>query len=163
MSEVTEVNGLVVIWMGSKSDLPTAEKACAQLKKLGVEYVVRVASAHKTPEKVLELAREYQARALKGEKIVFLAFVGLSNALSGVLAGKTSIPIISCPTTSEDVFSSLRMPLGIAHGVVLNPENAGVYAACVLACGDKALAKKILDYKKELADKVEEADLMLKK
>ena len=119
---------LVVILMGSKADMEHCKKisdACAQF---GIETVIRIASAHKTAEHALKILREYEADA---RPKVYITVAGRSNALSGFTDGLVSSPVIACPPSSEsfggaDIFSSLRMPSGIAPAVVLEPVIAAL-------------------------------------
>lgn len=153
----------VVILMGSKSDFEFASKIGKALEKFGVEFRYRVASAHKTPEKVLEIIKEYEDK-----NAVFITVAGRSNALSGFVDANTSNPVIACPPYSDkfagmDIFSSLRMPSGVAPMVVLEPENAALAAVKILAMQDSDLKKKIAEYQKEMKKKIEEADEELNK
>ncbi len=135
---------MILIVMGSKSDLKFAEKIGEKLKFFGVNFEYEVASAHKTPEKVL--------RIVKRENVdLFITVAGRSNALSGMIDANTVKPVIACPPYSDkfagmDVLSSLRMPSGVAPLVVLEPENAAIAAVKILALKDKNLKKKIEDY-----------------
>ena len=145
-----------VIIMGSKSDLDFAKRIAKSLEKFGVEYVMRVASAHKTPEKVLEILKE-------NDKAVFVTVAGRSNALSGFVDANTSNPVIACPPYSDkfggaDVFSSLRMPSGVAPMVVLEPENAALAVAKIVALYDENVRKKVEEYQKAKKEEVEKAD-----
>jgi 5-(carboxyamino)imidazole ribonucleotide mutase len=150
----------VVILMGSKSDFEFASKVGEKLKKFGVEFSYRVASAHKTPEKVLQIVREHE------EDVVFITIAGRSNALSGFVDANTLKPVIACPPYSEkfagmDVLSSLRMPSGVAAMVVLEPENAALAAVKILAIQDESLKRRIKEYQEERRREVEEADKKL--
>ncbi|MCD6494112.1 MAG: 5-(carboxyamino)imidazole ribonucleotide mutase [Archaeoglobaceae archaeon] len=135
---------MILIVMGSKSDLKFAEKIGEKLKFFGVNFEYEVASAHKTPEKVL--------RIVKRENVdLFITVAGRSNALSGMIDANTVKPVIACPPYSDkfagmDVLSSLRMPSGVAPLVVLEPENAAIAAVKILALKDENLKKKIEDY-----------------
>lgn len=135
---------MILIVMGSKSDLKFAEKIGEKLKFFGVNFEYEVASAHKTPEKVL--------RIVKREDVdLFITVAGRSNALSGMIDANTVKPVIACPPYSDkfagmDVLSSLRMPSGVAPLVVLEPENAAIAAVKILALKDENLKKKIKDY-----------------
>ena len=145
-----------VIIMGSKSDLDFAKKIAKSLEKFGVEYVMRVASAHKTPEKVLEILREY-------DKAVFVTIAGRSNALSGFVDANTSNPVIACPPYSDkfggaDVFSSLRMPSGVAPMVVLEPENAALAVAKIIGLWDENVRQKVEEYQRTKKEEVLKAD-----
>lgn len=135
---------MILIVMGSKSDLKFAEKIGEKLKSFGVDFEYEVASAHKTPEKVL--------RIVKREDVdLFITVAGRSNALSGMIDANTVKPVIACPPYSDkfagmDVLSSLRMPSGVAPLVVLEPENAAIAAVKILALKDENLKKKIEDH-----------------
>ncbi len=125
--------GKAVIVMGSERDLDFSRDIGKYLKLLGVEYEFRVASAHKTPEKVLEIIREFEP-----QKIIYITVAGRSNALSAFIDGNTSKPVIACPPYSEkysgsDIYSSLRVPSGIGSVVTIEPEGAAICAAKILA------------------------------
>lgn len=148
----------VVIIMGSKGDLEWSKKIAETLKKLGVEYVMRIASAHKVPLKVLEIIKEYEK-----EDVVFITVAGRSNALSGFVDANTSKPVIACPPYSDrfagvDIFSTLRMPSGVAPLTVLEPEQAGLAACKILALKYKELSEKIEAYQKEKREELEKDD-----
>lgn len=139
----------VVIIMGSKGDLDWSKKIVETLKKFNVDYVVRVASAHKVPLKALEILKEYEK-----EDVVFITVAGRSNALSGFVDANTSKPVIACPPYGEkfagvDIFSTLRMPSGVAPLTVLEPEQAGLAACKILALKYKELSEKIENYQRE--------------
>jgi 5-(carboxyamino)imidazole ribonucleotide mutase len=136
---------LVVIVAGSKSDENHYQKIASEVKRFGVEVVIRIGSAHKTAEHVLKLLQEYES--LPRAK-VYITVAGRSNALSGFIDGAVMAPVIACPPASEsfsgaDVFSSLRMPSGISPAVVLEPGNAAWLAVRILALHDVELQKKI--------------------
>ena len=143
----------VSIIMGSKSDLPVAEKAINILKKFGVSYDVAVASAHRTPARVEKLVKE-------GGADVFIAIAGLSAALPGVIASFTTKPVIGVPvsgTLSYDaLLSVVQMPPGIPVAAVGldRGDNAATLAVEILAITDDGLKSKLSDYRKEQATKV---------
>ena len=151
---------LVVILMGSKADMEHCKKisdACAQF---GIETVIRIASAHKTAEHALKILREYEADA---RPKVYITVAGRSNALSGFTDGLVSSPVIACPPSSEsfggaDIFSSLRMPSGIAPAVVLEPVNAALFAAKIFGLMDESVREQVKASQKRAADKVIEDD-----
>jgi len=154
--------GKVVVLMGSASDEEVGDRVRETVGTFGVECELRVASAHRTPKKVLELIEEYEKEAQE-RPIVLVAVVGLSNALSGMVAANTFLPVVTCPTDKgEDLYSSLRMPSGVAHATVLKAENAGLHAVRILAVADKPLQEKIEAYLVEARKKIEEADEQLK-
>jgi len=156
------MEGKVIILMGSKTDYEFSRKIADYLEKFGVEYEFRVASAHKTPRKVLEVLKEYEA-----DRVVYITVAGRSNALSGMVDANTAKPVIACPPYSEkfagaDILSSLRVPSGIGSVVTLEPEGAAIAAAKILALTDEKLAKKVAEYQMEKRRKIEEADNKLK-
>ena len=151
----------VVIIMGSKADLDFAKKIADYLKEFGLEYEMRIASAHKTPDKVIEIIKEY-------DRAVFITVAGRSNALSGFVDANTLNPVIACPPYSDkfagaDIFSSLRMPSGVAPMVVIEPENAALAAAKIIALYDEKVRKKIEEYQMKKKREVQEADEEVRK
>lgn len=124
----------VVILMGSKSDLPHAEKVAEALRRFDITYEMRVASAHKSPAYLLEMLAGYEAM---DEPRLYITIAGRSNALSGMVDAAVSVPVIACPPYSDrfagaDILSSLRMPSGVAPALVLEPDGAALLAAKVL-------------------------------
>ncbi|MGA2385479.1 MAG: AIR carboxylase family protein [Candidatus Bathyarchaeia archaeon] len=155
--------GKAVIVMGSERDLDFSRGIAKYLKILGVDYEFRVASAHKTPEKVLELIREFEA-----EKVVYVTVAGRSNALSAFIDGNSSKPVIACPPYSEtfggaDIFSSLRVPSGIGSLVTIEPEGAAIAAAKMLALEDAAVADSVRNYQASKKAELEKANESVKK
>jgi len=145
-----------VIIMGSKADLDFAKKIAEKLDEFGVEYELRIASAHKTPEKVLEIVKSY-------EDVVFVTVAGRSNALSGFVDANTPHPVIACPPYSDkfagvDVFSSLRMPSGVAPMVVLEPENCALAVAKIVALKDGDVRRRVEEYQRRKKEEVIRAD-----
>ena len=133
------VKGKAIIIMGSERDLEFCREIAKHLKLLGVDYEFRVASAHKTPEKVLTILKEFEE-----QKIVYITVAGRSNALSAFTDANTSKPVIACPPYSEkfggaDIYSSLRVPSGIGSVVTIEPEGAAIAAAKILALEDTEL------------------------
>jgi 5-(carboxyamino)imidazole ribonucleotide mutase/phosphoribosylaminoimidazole-succinocarboxamide synthase len=151
---------LVVILMGSKADMEHCKKISDACKQYGLETVLRVGSAHKTAEHALAILREYEADP---RPKVYITVAGRSNALSGFTDGAVSAPVIACPPASEsfggaDVYSSLRMPSGIAPAVVLEPSNAALLAAKILGLVDAGVQEQVKVSQKRAADKVIEDD-----
>ena len=151
----------IVVLMGSKSDYDFASRTKQFLEKenLPVKCEFNVASAHKTTNKLLDDLAEYEK---SGENIVFITVAGLSDALSGVVAGYTKYPVIACPPDWEQfgwakTFSSIMMPKGVAVTFVSNPENAALAAARILALSNPKLQKKISEFKQRLEKEVYEA------
>jgi 5-(carboxyamino)imidazole ribonucleotide mutase len=156
---------LVVVLMGSKADEAHCQKIAEAARGLGLAPVMRIASAHKTPEHALALLREYESDP---RPKVYVTVAGRSNALSGFVDGAVSAPVIACPPASEafggaDVFSSLRMPSGIAPAVVLEPANAALLAAKILGLSDTGVRDKLIEFQKRQADKIKRDDAELKK
>ena len=151
---------LVVILMGSPSDAPFVERIAAALDGLGVAHEQRVASAHKSARYLLDLLAQYEAGGQVG---VYVTVAGRSNALSGMVDANVAAPVIACPPYSEtfggaDLFSSLRMPSGVAPAVVLDPAGAALLAAKILAVGDAELRARIVASQRAHTDKVIAAD-----
>jgi len=147
---------LVVILMGSKADAAHCEKIAEAARGFGLDVITRIGSAHKTPEHVSQLLRDYEADP---RPKVYITVAGRSNALSGFTDGAVSAPVIACPPSSEafggaDVFSSLRMPSGIAPAVVLDPGNAALLAAKILGLNDSAVREKVLEFQRKQAARI---------
>ena len=154
----------VVLIMGSGSDEAFSLDIETALKGFGVKYEVRVASAHKTPKKVLHLLAEYEASE---DRIVYITVAGRSNALSGFVDANTVHPVIACPPYSTkfsgaDLYSSLRMPSGVCPLVVLEPANAALAAIKILALGNPRFEEGIRLQQQQNRDHVEEADERLR-
>mgnify|MGYP000179770583 FL=1 len=149
----------VVLLLGSASDKPVAAKAEQVLAQLGISYATHVASAHRTPRRVVELVEGSDAS-------VFIAVAGLSAALPGVVAAHTRKPVIGVPCTSDSspgnldsLLSVVQMPPGVPVAAVGlgRGENAALLAARILALGDDAIAAALEDYHAELERKVIES------
>lgn len=148
----------VAVVMGSKSDFEAVKPALKALKKFGVPFFVRVLSAHRTPDEVHELVNN----AEKDNVGVFIAAAGKAAHLAGVIAGLSTLPVIGIPMKSstmdglDSLLSVVQMPSGVPVATVAigGSENAGILAAQILALGDKDLAQKLKDYKKEMQAKV---------
>jgi len=150
----------VVILMGSKSDLEHCTKISDACKQFGLNTVLRVASAHKTAEHALTILSKYEADP---RPKVYITVAGRSNALSGFTDGFVSAPVIACPPPSEafggaDVYSSLRMPSGIAPAVVLEPVNAALLAAKIFGVTNAEVREQVKVSQKRAADKIIEDD-----
>jgi len=155
---VDKMDGKVVILMGSEKDLEFSREIAKCLKVFKIEYELRVASAHKTPKKVLEILKENEK-----ENVVFITVAGRSNALSAFVDAHTTKPVIACPPYSEkfsgvDVFSSLRVPSGIGSLVTIEPEVAAIAAAKIFAVQNEKLAKNVREYQELRRKEVEKAD-----
>jgi 5-(carboxyamino)imidazole ribonucleotide mutase len=148
----------IVIIMGSGKDLEFAKKVEKIVKEFGIQCELRVASAHKTPDKVLKIIEEN-----RNEEIVYITIAGRSNALSGFVDANSSKPVIAAPPYSDkfggaDIFSSLRMPSGVAPLVVLGFEQAALAAVKILGLGNESLVKKIIKYQAVYKKRIEKED-----
>lgn len=157
------MKGKIIILMGSERDLEFCREIAKSLKTLGLDYSFRVGSAHKTPEKVLKTLIEYEK-----QKVVYITVAGRSNALSAFVDANTTKPVIACPPYSDkfagtDIYSSLRVPSGVASLVTIEPEGAALAAAKILAVEDKELEKRIEKYQQAKKSEIEKADESAKK
>jgi phosphoribosylamine---glycine ligase len=153
----------VLILMGSDSDAPIMQAAADQLKAFGIACDMTVASAHRSPARVMRLVEEAPARGVK----VFIVGAGAAAHLAGVVAAHTSCPVIGVPIDSsalkglDALLSTVQMPPGVPVATVSigkpGATNAAVLAAQILAVGDPATAARLVAYKAELAEKVERA------
>jgi 5-(carboxyamino)imidazole ribonucleotide mutase len=155
--------GKAIVIMGSERDLDFSRSIANYLKLLGINYEFRIASAHKTPGKVLEIISEFE-----NEKVVFITVAGRSNALSAFIDGNTSKPVIACPPYSDkfggaDIFSSLRVPSGIGSVVTIEPEGAAIAAAKILALEDAELLVSVKGYQDSKKKDLEKANESVKK
>jgi 5-(carboxyamino)imidazole ribonucleotide mutase len=147
---------LVVILMGSRADEGHCQKIAEAGRALGLEAVLHIGSAHKTPRHVLAILEHYERDP---RPKVYITVAGRSNALSGFTDGCVSAPVIACPPPSDayggaDIFSSLRMPSGIAPAVVLEPANAALLAAKMLALASPEVKAKVTEYQHNQAEKI---------
>lgn len=143
----------VSIIMGSKNDLPVADKAIAVLKDFSITYDINVASAHRTPKRVLDLVNESDAD-------VFIAIAGMSAALPGVIASFTTKPVIGVPVSGklniDSLLSIVQMPSGIPVAAVGldRGDNAALLAAEILALSDEDISLALTRFRQAQADKV---------
>ncbi len=153
----------VLILMGSDSDAPVMQGAVDVLTEFGISSEMTVASAHRSPARVMRLVAEAPGRGVK----VFIVGAGAAAHLAGVVAAHTSMPVIGVPIDSsalkgmDALLSTVQMPPGVPVATVSigkpGATNAGVLAAQILGVGDPAMASKVTAYKQKLADKVEAA------
>ena len=156
---------LVGIIMGSRSDWDTMKHGAEMLRQLAVTYEAKVMSAHRTPDLVLDYASSAQSRGLK----VIIAGAGGAAHLAGVVASKTTLPILGVPIQSkalqglDSLLSIVQMPAGIPVGTLAigaaGAINAALLAAAILATADAALGRRLQEYRQELAKKVLDANL----
>lgn len=140
------MKGKAILLMGSDRDLDFSQKIAKYLKLFGVNYEFRVASAHKSPEQVLKIIRDFEKK-----KIVYITVAGRSNALSAFVDANTINPVIACPPVSEkfggaDIFSSLRVPSGIGSVVTIEPEGAAIATAKIFAFEDEKIRKLLAEH-----------------
>jgi phosphoribosylaminoimidazole carboxylase PurE protein len=155
---------LVGIVMGSDSDLEVMQRCTKRLDMFGVPYEVRIISAHRSPDVAHEYASTARDRGLK----VIIAAAGMSAALSGVMASKTTLPVVGVPMAAgplvgvDAALSTMQLPSGIPVGcMAIGPAgatNAAIYAVQILATSDATLAAKLAQFKSELAAGVAEKD-----
>ena len=151
----------VAIVMGSKSDLPVAEKAVGVLRDYGVQMEVRVLSAHRCPNE----AREFAASAREGGFSVILAFAGMAH-LAGAMAANTTLPVIGVPCSGtkldgvDALLSTVQMPSGIPVATVAvdGGKNAALLAVQIMAVSDAELAQKLDEARTRERDAVLRAD-----
>ena len=155
----------VAIIMGSDSDFPVVQKAVKKLKEFDVPYEVHVMSAHRTPDKAIE----FSANAKKNGFGVIIAAAGMAAHLAGVLAAKTTLPVIGIPCKSaqldgmDALLATVMMPTGIPVATVAvdGAANAAILAVEMLALSDDTLAQKLEDMKLEMEKGVAENDLAM--
>ena len=153
----------VLILMGSDSDAPVMQGAVDVLRELQISSEMTVASAHRSPERVMRLVREAPARGVR----LFIVGAGAAAHLAGVVAAHTTAPVIGVPIDSsalkglDALLSTVQMPPGVPVATVSigkpGATNAGVLAAQILALSDAGIAARLVDYKRKLAEKVEAA------
>jgi len=151
----------VLILMGSDSDAPVMQSAVDVLREFQIPCEMTVASAHRSPERVMRLVSEAPGRGVK----VFIVGAGAAAHLGGVVAAHTSAPVIGVPIDSsalkgmDALLSTVQMPPGVPVATVSigkpGATNAGVLAAQILAVADPSIAQRLIDYKRKLAEKVE--------
>jgi 5-(carboxyamino)imidazole ribonucleotide mutase len=155
-------NQKIVILMGSSSDLPFAHRIEDFLKenRIPMKCEYRISSAHRNPEKLIQDLKRYEQSR---NDIVFITVAGLSDALSGVVAGCTTSPVIACPPDFKThlwgkVFSSAVVPKGVPVSFVAEPENAALAAARILALSNPSLRKAVEEYRDSAREMVVKAD-----
>ena len=153
---VSEKKSAVAVVMGSDSDMAVMQSCIDTLKDFGIEPVVRIISAHRTPDAAAEFAQNAAENGIK----VIIAAAGMAAHLAGALAAKTTMPVIGVPLISsaglegiDALLSTLQMPPGVPVATVAigkaGVKNAAILAVQILALSDKTIAKKLADFKKE--------------
>lgn len=158
----------VAVVMGSDSDMAVMQSCIEMLSKFGIEPVVRIISAHRTPQ----IAADFADNAAQNGIKVIIAAAGMAAHLAGALAGRTNLPIIGVPLISSSglegvdaLLSTIQMPPGVPVATVAigsaGAKNAAILAVQILALSDKSLAEKLEDFKKSQKQKVIEKDSAL--
>ncbi len=151
--------------MGSDSDFPVVSPAIKRLKELGIPVEAHVMSAHRTPD----AAAAFSANAAQNGFGVIIAAAGKAAHLGGVLAAHTTLPVIGIPVKSstldglDALLATVQMPSGIPVATVAidGADNAAILAAQMLALSDEALAARLLEMKKTMAEGVAKKDAAL--
>ena len=152
------------IIMGSKSDYPVMKEAEDILKEFKVDYEINIVSAHRTPEKMMDYSKNAHERGIN----VIIAGAGGAAHLPGMVASITPLPVIGVPVKSrnsidgwDSILSILQMPGGVPVATVaLNgAKNAGILAVEILGSSKSELLKKVIQYKKELEEKVNQSKI----
>jgi len=158
---------LVGIIMGSKSDLPVMQEAATILDDLNVAYEMDIVSAHRTPEKMFEYAKNAHSRGLK----VIIAGAGGAAHLPGMVASLTPLPVIGVPIKSrnsidgwDSILSILQMPSGIPVATVaLNgSKNSGILAARIIGSSDNRVRDNLIRFNETLSEKVHDSSKSIK-
>lgn len=155
----------VGIVMGSDSDLKVMSSAAAMLEEFGITYEMRIISAHREPDLLIDWTRSAKDRGVK----VLIAGAGMAAALPGMCAALSPLPVIGVPLSGKKldgmdaVFSIMQMPPGVPVATVAidGAKNAAILAAKILALGDEALTKKLEAYTADMKAQVEAKDAKL--
>jgi 5-(carboxyamino)imidazole ribonucleotide mutase len=157
----------VLIMMGSDSDLPVMQEAADILAKFGVPYEIRISSAHRSPVRTMALASEAAGRGIR----LIIAGAGMAAHLAGVVASKTTLPVIGVPIPGgalngvDALYSTVQMPAGIPVATMAigkaGAKNAGIFAVQVLALTDARLEAALGLYRREMDREVEAKDAAL--
>lgn len=160
-------NALVLILLGSDSDLPEMESCFFTLQKLGIAHEVVIASAHRTPDRVKELASNARARGIR----VLIAAAGGAAHLAGAVASQTTLPVIGVPLATsplhgvDALYATVNMPPGVPVATVSvgkwGAQNAAILAAQVLSLGSPEIEQRLQDRKREAAATIEEKNRRL--
>ena len=158
-------NPLVAIVMGSSNDWETMQQAAQQLQNFGVSYDSRVISAHRSPDLLFDYIKEMTAQGVQ----CFIAGAGGAAHLAGVIAGKTTLPVLGVPMPSkhlngmDSLLSTVQMPKGIPVATFAIGEagaaNAGLFAVAMLALHDAGLAQRLQAFRKKQAEAVKATTL----
>lgn len=160
-------NPLVLIIMGSDSDVPVMREAADILDRFGISWEMRISSAHRSPARTMALAAEAAGRGVK----IIIAGAGMAAHLAGVVAAKTTLPVIGVPIPGgalngvDALYSTVQMPGGIPVATMAigksGARNAGLFAVQILALNDGRLSKALGEYRLELDSEVGRKDTEL--
>lgn len=154
--------------MGSASDLPVMEEAAKVLNEMKIPFEMNALSAHRTPDQVLDFARNAHTRGVK----VIIAGAGGAAHLPGVIAALTPLPVVGVPINSsnsidgwDSILSILQMPAGIPVATVAldGARNAGILAIQIIGTGEPEVQKQMIEFKQSLAKKIIAANQELSK
>jgi len=154
----------VGIIMGSKSDYPVMKEAENILKEFNIDYELEIVSAHRTPEKMMDYSKNAHKRGIN----VIIAGAGGAAHLPGMVASNSPLPVIGVPVKSrnsidgwDSILSILQMPGGVPVATVAldGAKNAGILAAEIIGSSDSNILDKIIEYKKQLENKVNNSTL----
>lgn len=158
---------LVLLMMGSDTDLPTMQEAADILKKFDIPYEMRISSAHRSPVRTMALASEAAGRGVK----IIIAGAGMAAHLAGVVASKTILPVIGVPMPGgalngvDALYATVQMPGGIPVATMAigkaGAKNAGLFAVQILALAEPALAEALLRYRVDMDAELEKKDAEL--
>jgi 5-(carboxyamino)imidazole ribonucleotide mutase len=156
---------LVAIVMGSANDWEVMQQAAQQLKDFGVAYDARVISAHRSPDLLFEYIKDMTEQGVR----CFIAGAGAAAHLAGVVAGKTTLPVLGVPMPSkylqgmDSLLSTVQMPKGIPVATFAIGEagaaNAGLFAVAMLALEDAGLAQRLRAFRTQQAEKIKATTL----
>jgi phosphoribosylaminoimidazole carboxylase PurE protein len=160
----------VAVLMGSDSDLPVMQSCIDQFKYFGIDPIVRVLSAHRTPAQAVEFAQKAKDNGIQ----VIIAAAGMAAHLAGAMAAHTTLPIIGVPLQAAEgpsgldaLLSTVQMPPGMPVGTMAigkaGAKNAAVFAVQILALADKSMADKLVKFRAEQTQKVLQKDAELNK
>ncbi len=160
-------NPLVLIVMGSDSDLPVMEEGAKVLAEFGVPYEIRISSAHRSPVRTAKLAADAAGRGIR----VVIAGAGMAAHLAGVVAAETTLPVIGVPMAGgalggvDALYATVQMPGGIPVATMAigkaGAKNAGIFAVQILALGDQRLQNALREYRERMAEEVAARDRAL--
>ncbi|MHC4145702.1 MAG: 5-(carboxyamino)imidazole ribonucleotide mutase, partial [Planctomycetota bacterium] len=162
---VSEKKGPVAVVMGSDSDMGVMQSCIEQLGSFGIKPVVRIISAHRTPEIAADFAQNAAGNGIK----VIIAAAGMAAHLAGAMAAKVTLPVIGVPLDSgagmggmDALLSTVQMPPGVPVATMAigkaGAKNAAIFAVQILALSDETIREKMVDFKKAQKKKVIEKD-----